>query len=80
MEREVWMTGVVAQHLKLTSTGVIELIKRGELKIIGRTNTGLRLFDRAEVERVAEERRKNPPKVGRPRKTALNANSGGIQG
>lgn len=46
---------------------VKDLSNRGKLPT-ARTPEGHRLYRRADVEQLAEERRLNPPKNGRPRK------------
>ncbi len=46
----------VAARLGITPTTVRFLERNGKLKVVAKTARGVRLFDSAEVERVARER------------------------
>lgn len=65
---EFLMISEVARLLGVSIWVVRELTEQGRLPAAARTSAGYKLYRRADAERLAEERRLNPPKGGRPRK------------
>ncbi len=61
---ELMTTGDIAKFLGLTSQYIQIMARRGQLPITATTAGGIRLFLRSDIERLAEERRKNPPHPG----------------
>lgn len=55
--------------LKLSREQVLKLDRQGRLASV-RTTNGVRLFWRRDIEALAAERRRNPPRPGRPPKKA----------
>lgn len=74
---ELMTTGDVSKLLGLTSQYVQAMARRGKLPVAETTVGGIRLFRRRDIERIADERRRRPPRRGpakgtggRPRKKA----------
>ena len=74
---ELMTTGDIAKYLGLTSQYIQTMARREQLPIAETTAGGIRLFRRSDIERLAEERRRNPPRPGpskgrggRPKKKA----------
>lgn len=67
-KQEFLMSGDVARILGLSYVSVARLVQTGALSTAGQTPTGYRLYRRADVERLKQERKENPPRRGRPSK------------
>ena len=63
-EEEFLTSGNVAKRLGISNQYVHTLAKAGRLPVATLTENGLRLYRRADIERIAEERRKSPPRRG----------------
>ena len=63
---ELMTTGDVSKLLGLTSQYVQAMSREGKLPVAVTTAGGIRLFRRADIEQLAEQRRKNPPRRGPP--------------
>lgn len=57
-------TGDVAKLLGVTNQYVQALARDGKLPVADETAGGIRLFRRGEIERIAEERQRTPPRRG----------------
>lgn len=69
-KEEYMTTGEVAQFLDVSEKTVRNLHSDGKLPAMTSSKNGFRLFTRSNVEIVAAERARNPPRrVGRPKKT-----------
>lgn len=71
------MTPADAAPLLGVSVNMVRLLEiKGRLPAL-RTAGGVRLFRRGDVEALAAERRRNPPKPGRPPKVKAKTSRGG---
>ena len=61
---ELMTTGDVSKLLGLTSQYVQAMARQGKLPIAETTAGGIRLFRRSDIDQLAEQRRKNPPRRG----------------
>jgi excisionase family DNA binding protein len=61
---ELMTTGDVSKLLGLTSQYIQAMARQGKLPIAETTAGGIRLFRRSDIDKIAEERRKNPPTRG----------------
>lgn len=70
------MSGETARRLGVSTQAVMDFINRGDLPVAGRTSAGYNLFRASDVERLAEQRRKHPPKRGRKKATKVTKKKG----
>ena len=66
LNEELLTSGDVARRLGVSGQQVHKLAKAGKLPVAGTTRSGTRLYRATDIERIAEEREKSPPRRGRP--------------
>jgi hypothetical protein len=61
---DLMTSGDVARRLGISNQHVHTLATTGRLPVATQTPNGMRLFRRADIDRVADERQKSPPRRG----------------